>query len=89
MLNARKRHSYIKDLMKEENILSSMLLSPQKLKVYIATRETKVTKDGNNILSQTTIAEAPIDNDYGVSVSSFDDTIREMNKIQEAILFNG
>lgn len=89
MLNARKKHSYIKDIMKKESILSTMLLSPKKIKVYIATRETKVTKDGNQTLSQTTIAEAPIDNDYGVSVSSFDDTIREMNKIQEAILFNG
>ena len=89
MLNARKKHSYIKDLMKQENIISSMLLSPKKLKVYIASREARITKDGNYTLSQTAITEAPIDNDYGVSVSSFDDTIRKMNKIQESILFNG
>ena len=89
MLNHKRESAYIKEIMREEGILPSMLIEPDKMKVYVAAREHVMDDSGRRSLGKTTITEAPIDDFYGVAVSSFDDTINRINNLQEAIIFNG
>lgn len=86
MLNKYRRLDSAKTLMNENGISSKMLLSPRKLKVYVASRK-RTRIDGGWKVGKTTVKEAPIDDFYGVSVESFDDTINDMNKLQEKIVF--
>lgn len=89
MLNYKRESEHIGEIMKAEGILPSMLISPDKMKVYVATRERVYDQSGYTSLGKTTITEAPVDVFYGAAVSSFDDTINRINQLQEAIIFNG
>lgn len=65
------------------------LLSAQQVRVYIAERQS-ICKDGNQRKSSCqTLTTADIDPHLGIEARSFDNTIDEMNEIQEAILFAG
>ncbi len=89
MLNYKKENDSVKNLMKKNNYYESELISPEKIKVYIACEElTKI--DGNSKkIKIPTLKPAVIDEFYGIEAESFDMTIEEMNKIQKSIIFEG
>jgi AAA15 family ATPase/GTPase len=85
MLNHNKPH--LKQIAEDEGYRSEELLSSDKIKVYIA-EEASVKPDGKErkIKCQTLIPAA-IDPELGIEARSFDKTIEEMNRIQEAIVW--
>ncbi|MDP8237802.1 MAG: AAA family ATPase [Candidatus Hatepunaea meridiana] len=77
MLNTSKEQCT--EIIEKHKYSENMLLSTEKVKVYLAEER------GRNRI--TTLVPAEIDTEYGIEVGSFDDSINEMNRIQEAILF--
>lgn len=77
----------IKGLALRENYSASELLDPSNVKVFIA-QESLVMLDGMKRRSKCrTLVEARVDLDRGIHASGFDDTITEMNRIQDEIIW--
>jgi len=85
MLNHDK--PYLKKIAEQENYQAEELIAADKIKVYIA-EETLVKQDGYPSRCQTLTA-AKVDSELGIEARSFDETINEMNRIQEAIVWGG
>ena len=85
MLNQDKTH--LKKIAKREEYDTSELLSADKIKVYIA-EESLIKLDGNQRRTRCqTLVEAEINPELGIEARSFDTTIDDMNRIQDAILW--
>ena len=85
MLNQDKPH--LKRIAQQEGYESSELVAPEKIKAYIA-EEAHVLLDGNKRRSRCqTLVEAKIDQELGIEMGSFDETINKMNEIQKAIVW--
>jgi len=81
--------AYLKQIMAAEGYILEELLSADQLRVYIA-EEAPVLLDGHkNKLKCLTLVPADIDAELGIEARSFDATIEDMNRIQEAIFFAG
>lgn len=87
MLNHDKPH--LKRIAEQEGYKPEELISPERIKVYIA-EKAKVKSDGgkNKSLCQT-LTPADIDPELGIEARSFDTTIEAMNRIQEEIVWGG
>jgi AAA15 family ATPase/GTPase len=80
---------YLKRIMDEEGYKVEEVISANKVKVYIA-EEAPIKLDGGLRKRQhLTLVAADIDPELGIEARSFDKTIDDMNRIQEAILFSG
>jgi len=87
MLNRGTKNNF--KIMKAEGYKKEELLSADKVRVYIA-EEALLCKDGNSKKSRCmTLVQADIDPGLGIEARSFDTTIDNMNRIQEAIIFSG
>ena len=87
MLNQDKR--YLKKIMQNEKYSEAELLCADRVKVYIA-KEDSVLKKGNVRKTKClTLVSANVNQELGIEVDSFDATIDEMNRIQEAIVWGG
>lgn len=76
-------------LAEQEKYLPSELVSADKVKVYIA-EEALIKLDGAKRKTRCkTLTEANIDPKLGIEARSFDNTIEEMNRIQEEIVWGG
>ena len=85
MLNQDK--PYLKKLSSDEGYKSEELLSVDKIRVYIAEKSLlKLDKDKRR-KKYLTLTAADIDPELGIEARSFDTTIEEMNRIQEAIIW--
>ena len=82
-LNRVKPH--LKRISKKQGYRPEELLRPDQVRVYIAEPS---TMDGDERTAPThTLSKASIDPDLGIEARSFDETINEMNEIQDAILW--
>lgn len=89
MLNSRKHNKNIAKLMERYGYNETELLSTTQVRMYISKQES-VLLPGNQKKTKTqTLIPAIIDDNYGIEAASFDDTINEMNSIQESIMFCG
>ena len=87
MLNHDRPH--LKQLAEDEGYLPAELLSADRIKVYIA-EEALVKVDGKTRkVKVPTLTEAKIDSERGIEARSFDVTIDDMNRIQDAIVWGG
>ncbi len=85
MLN--KNEERIQKIAKQEGYQANELLSPENIKVYIAEKRS-ILVDGNSKKTPCqTLTPVSIDTDYGIEARSFDDTIDDMNRIQEEIIW--
>ncbi|KAF5418883.1 MAG: hypothetical protein C5S49_01080 [Candidatus Methanogaster sp.] len=85
MLNQDKPH--LKKISADEGYKSEELISADKIRVYIA-EEALVMLDNNKRKTRVrTLVAADIDPELGVEARSFDTTIENMNRIQEAIVW--
>jgi predicted ATPase len=85
MLNQDK--PYLKKIMMNEKYFDNELLSADKIKVYIA-KEDSILKEGNVRKTRClTLVPADVSQELGIEIESFDTTIDEMNRIQEAIIW--
>lgn len=76
----------LKELAKQENYIESELLSPSQVHVYIVKKDSVSVSGKKRKQMCQTLVPADINPKYGIEVTSFDDTIRDMNRIQDAIL---
>jgi hypothetical protein len=87
MLNHDK--PYIRKIRESEGYLDDELISANDVKVYIA-EESPILLDGHQRKTKClTLVPADIDSELGIEARTFDTTIESMNRIQEAIIFDG
>jgi len=87
MLNSGRPH--LAELAQREGYQAGELLSPDKLRVYIA-EKALVQMPGNAKKTKgQTLLPAPIDPQLGIEARSFDQTIEDMNRIQDEIVWGG
>lgn len=83
----KKDDKRMQEIATREGYLKDELLDSEKLRVYIA-KEELVKVDGSKRKTKcATLVEAKIDQETGISLDSFDDTIEDMNRIQEEIVW--
>jgi hypothetical protein len=87
MLNHDKPH--LKHIAEKEGYRNEELLSSDKLRVYIAEEALVMLAGGQRKTRCQTLTSADIDQELGIEARSFDTTIEDMNRIQEAIFFGG
>lgn len=87
MLNHDKPH--LGQLRDREGYKTEELLSPDKIKVYIAEEALVKLEEGQRRTRCQTLVAADINRELGIEASSFDKTIEEMNRIQEEIVWGG
>ncbi len=85
MLNQDK--TYLKKLSSEEGYKSEELISADKIRVYIAEKSLLKLDEDKRKKRYLTLIAANIDPELGIEARSFDTTIEEMNRIQEAIVW--
>lgn len=79
----------LKNLAEREGYISSELLDPARVRVYIA-EEGLVSMDGGKRRTRSIVFEqADIDETSGIEARSFDSTIQNMNRIQDEIVWGG
>ena len=77
----------IQKIREAEGYREDELINPNKIKVYMA-KKNKILLDGNKRkTSVLTLVEADIDPSLGIEAETFDKTIEDMNRIQDAIMF--
>ncbi|MDF2843123.1 MAG: hypothetical protein K0R00_1549 [Herbinix sp.] len=87
MLNSEKK--YIKNIMEEEGYSNKELLNIEDIRVYVASESLIKLESNTRARKYQTMIPAPINIEQGIEVFSFDQSIEEMNRIQENILFGG
>jgi len=85
MLNQDKE--YLKKLSSDEGYKSEELISTDKIRVYIAEKALLKLDEDKRRKRYLTLIAANIDPELGIEARSFDTTIEEMNRIQEAIVW--
>ncbi len=86
MLNHDKPH--LKRIAKENKYQDAELISSDQVKVYMAQEDLIPLEEGQKRRRRGhTLVEADIDPKYGIEAPSFDETIDEMNRIQEDIVW--
>lgn len=80
---------YLRNLAAREHYEPTELLSPEKVRVYIA--EDSLLKLDGAIKKRRypTLVEVEIDRKYGIEARTFDKTIEDMNRIQDEIVWGG
>ncbi len=77
----------LKVLAERENYLDSEILNHEKVRVYIAEEALILVDGGQRKTKIQTLVQANIDCKLGINARSFDQTIEDMNRIQEAIIW--
>lgn len=86
MLNQDKPH--LKRIAEKWGYQSEEFVEAEKVKVYVAEKALIKTKSSNKKRSRhQTLKEAEVSHEQGIDARSFDETIDEMNEIQEAIVW--
>ncbi len=85
MLNQDK--PYLKKISADEGYKSEELISADKIRVYIAKKDLLMLDNNKRKTRVRTLVAADIDPEFGIEASSFDITIEDMNRIQEAIVW--
>jgi hypothetical protein len=85
MLNQEK--PYLDRLAKAKGYRADELLDPTRVKVFIAERPVSEVRSKSRRARHPTLVPASIEPHLGIEARSFDETINEMNSIQEAIMW--
>ena len=72
---------------KKEKYRHEELLRAEQIRVYMAQKKSMLLDGKKRKVSALTLVSADIDPEVGIEAESFDNTIDEMNRIQEALLF--
>ena len=85
MLNREK--PYLQAIAKEEGYRSQELLHIEQVQAFIAEKAPVYVEDLQKKLKRQTLVKATITQDMGIEARSFDKTINDMNRIQDAIIW--
>ena len=88
MLNTRRSDLSIKAIMKKYGYREDDLLSPHQIQMFISKKDSILLPGNQRKTKIQTLVPAAMDVIYGIEAISFDDTINEMNAIQESIMFS-
>jgi AAA15 family ATPase/GTPase len=89
LIMLHRQEPHIRRIQEEEGYIADEVLDPAKVRVYVATEELKLL-DGNTKRTKCqTLVAADISPDLGIEVKSFDDSIDEMNRIQDKLVWGG
>ena len=88
MLNTRKDIDKIKQLMHDKGYDVQELLTSEQIKVFISDKTDVLLPDHTRKVKSQSLIPVRIDPSWGIEAKSFDDTINEMNSIQESIMFS-
>ena len=80
---------YLKRIAAERGYQEEELLGPEQIKVYIAEKALITLPDSRRRSRHQTFMPAFVTHDRGIGARSFDDTIDQMNEIQDAIEWDG
>lgn len=89
MLNHRIDNTDITNIMNRFGYEKTELLSPSKVRMYISKQDLVLLPGKQRKTKIQTLVPAIINLSLGIEAISFDDTINEMNSIQESIMFSG
>lgn len=89
MLHARQDNNRIVEIMDKFGYQKEDLLSTSQVRMYISKKEYILLQGNQRKTNIQTLVPAIIDPSFGIEAKSFDDTINEMNVIQESIMFTG
>ncbi|MBX3178476.1 MAG: AAA family ATPase [Candidatus Hydrogenedentes bacterium] len=85
MLNHHK--DGVHSLMRQEGYAEDELLDPARVRLYISGKHTRAVDGNQRKRNVFTLTQAHIDPELGIEAESFDKTIDDMNRIQDAILY--
>jgi hypothetical protein len=85
MLNQNK--PYLKKISEDEGYKLEELITADKIRVYIAEKDLLMLDNATRRTRCQTLIAANIDPVFGIEARSFDYTIEEMNRVQEAIVW--
>lgn len=88
MFNTRRDNERVVELMNKYEYQNSELLSPSQIKMYISRKDKKLLEGNLRKTTIQTLVPAIVNTAFGIEAISFDDTIKEMNTIQETIMFS-
>lgn len=88
MLYVRKENEKIKEVMINKGYSEQELLSPNHVKMFISDKQNVMLPGYARKTKIQSLVPASIDPVFGIEAKSFDDTINEMNSIQESIMFS-
>ena len=88
MFHSRKDIDKVQKQMAKHGYQKSELLSESQIKMYISKKECVKLPGNQRKTSTQTLFPVNFNPLYGMEVVSFDDTINEMNSIQESIMFS-
>lgn len=89
MFNHRKKIDRASALMAKFGYKTNELLSTSQVGMYISKQDYLLLHGNQRKTKTQTLIPAIINSDYGIEAISFDDTINEMNRIQESLMFIG
>ena len=87
LIMLKQDKAYLKKLSSDEGYKSEELISADKIRVYIAEKSLLKLDEDKRRKRYLTLIPANIDPELGIEARSFDTTIEEMNRIQEAIVW--
>ena len=88
MLNSRLDNDRVKKLMEKYEYHKNELLSASQIRMYISKKECVLLPGNQRKTNTQTLVPVKVNPLYGMEVVSFDDTINDMNSIQETIMFS-
>ena len=86
LMNGSSPH--LTDLMEREGYIKEELIKASDIKLYTAD-ERSLSIHGKRKTKAVTLTEIPVDDEYGITSSCFDDAINEMNRITDDIVYGG
>ena len=89
MFHVRQGNSCVQETMDKFGYQKEELLSTSQIRMYISKKENTLLPGNQRKTKIQTLVSATIDPSFGIEAISFDDTINEMNNIQESIMFSG
>jgi AAA15 family ATPase/GTPase len=79
----------LKTLAEREHYKASEMLNSDKIRVYIAEEALMLLDGAQRKTRCQTLVQADIDSKHGIEARSFDETIEDMNRIQDEIVWGG
>ncbi len=80
---------YLQEIAQTEGYRSEELITADKIRVYIAEKALIKLENRSRRSQHHTLRSAHINPEFGIEASSFDDTIHQLNDIQDAIIWGG
>ena len=87
LLNGNSPH--LQELMERERYVNDELIKPSDIQIYNAGEDYTLPPGRQRKVKAETLTQVPVDDKNGIVSSCFDDTINDMNRITDEIIYGG